>query len=268
MTTLGVLEQVRDLVTEEITSILSGQRSRKKYNKHIFIDPGHGLYRHAEYGLVYQRPEIEGFREDLLTPLVAYYVAEELEQYGIKVTSSRYLHNIDIDDKSLNGLWKDGTLEYLRFAHIVPGKLEPWGQPKDYLAQDINCRVQYANMIHSDVRPIDLLLSIHFNAGGGYGTETIYHYEDKDSYPIAKLINESTVSGTGARDRGVKAAGIGGVTNYIIVRGSIAPAVIWEGCFIDSEIDRKLFLEDNEYYQVAAQSIVKGIILAIDQGKL
>lgn len=87
----------------------------------------------------------------------------------------------------------------------------------------------------ANAQSLDLFVSIHLNAGGGHGTETyIYNgsYSFKESNrAIAKKVNDAVFSSCGFRNRGVKE------DNLYVLRGTIAPAVLVEVCFVDSQED-------------------------------
>lgn len=94
----------------------------------------------------------------------------------------------------------------------------------------------------------DLFVSIHFNAGGGTGTETYVCSTSGQAYQYAKKVQAKIVELTGYRDRGVKTA------NYAVIAKTVAPAMLVECAFIDSANDMNAYNADT-----LAKAIVEGI---------
>lgn len=86
----------------------------------------------------------------------------------------------------------------------------------------------------------DLVISIHFNSGGGDGFEAFCNPNNKETVAICKAI-EKRVQAFGQNSRGIK-SGIG----YKMVSGISPSAIILEGGFIDNPKDSVLFDEDHE----------------------
>lgn len=86
----------------------------------------------------------------------------------------------------------------------------------------------------------DLVISIHFNAGGGDGFEALCNPNNKETVAICKAI-EKRVQAFGQNSRGIK-SGIG----YKMVSGINPSAIILEGGFIDNSKDSFLFDEEHE----------------------
>jgi N-acetylmuramoyl-L-alanine amidase len=86
---------------------------------------------------------------------------------------------------------------------------------------------------------VDLFCSIHFNAGGGHGTETFlanrsaFASEDNynKNYAIAKRVNDKVVESCGFRNRGVKHE------DFYVIYNTKALAILVEVCFCDSQED-------------------------------
>ena len=106
--------------------------------------------------------------------------------------------------------------------------------------------VEKANK-HADA---DLFVSIHFNAGGGYGTEC-YTWKGNKTAPAVGICEE--LHELGFRNRGVK----DGSTFYVI-RKTKMPAVLVEVCFADSLIDWDRY--EKATVNKAAQAITRGIL--------
>ena len=86
----------------------------------------------------------------------------------------------------------------------------------------------------------DLVISVHFNSGGGDGFECFCNPNNKETVAICKAI-EKRVQAIGQNSRGIK-SGIG----YKMVSGIEPNAIILEGGFIDNSNDSKLFDEVHE----------------------
>lgn len=94
----------------------------------------------------------------------------------------------------------------------------------------------------------DLFVSIHFNAGGGTGTETYVCSTSGQAYQYAKKVQAKIVELTGYRDRGVKTA------NFTVIAKTVAPAMLVECAYIDSVNDMNTYNADT-----LAKAITVGI---------
>ena len=96
-----------------------------------------------------------------------------------------------------------------------------------------------------------VLVSIHFNAGGGTGTESYIHSQNAawGSTTLQNSVHSNLVSSLGLRDRGK------GRMQLAVVSGKL-PAVLLEICFIDKSSDMQTYTSkiDN-----VAAGIAKGI---------
>lgn len=94
----------------------------------------------------------------------------------------------------------------------------------------------------------DLVVQIHFNAGGGTGTETLYStnrgkpYAEKVTNQLAKLYKQR-----GAKQR----------TDLYWLNKTTAPAILVETCFVDSKVDTDKYRENID---LTAKYIAQGII--------
>ena len=77
----------------------------------------------------------------------------------------------------------------------------------------------------------DLFLAVHYNAGGGTGTECYYHASDKDARLLAARMSANVASALGLRNRGAKTA------DFYVLRNTKMGAVLLEACFVDSVAD-------------------------------
>lgn len=109
----------------------------------------------------------------------------------------------------------------------------------DYLAK----QVAFANK-----SKYDLVVQIHFNAGGGTGTETLYKTNSGKKY--AEQVTKSL--GKLYKQRGVKLR-----NDLYWLNKTNAPAILIEVCFVDSVVDTDLY---NENKDLTAKLIAEGII--------
>ena len=120
----------------------------------------------------------------------------------------------------------------------------------------------------------DMLLSIHFNAGGrgvAHGIETYYYQSQSDRVPkinkenhnsverldksrkLANKVQQNLLYQTGANDRGVKRA------SFTVLRETSIPSILVELGFIDNPEERNK-IKTNAYQERLANGIVDGII--------
>lgn len=106
-----------------------------------------------------------------------------------------------------------------------------------------------ANIVHEcNARDVDLNVSIHFNAGGGTGTEVLVYSDTGAAAGYAVKIC-AAIAELGYRNRGVKER-----KNLYVLRHTTAPALLVECCFVDSVADAQRF-DANKM----AAAIVRGI---------
>ena len=106
----------------------------------------------------------------------------------------------------------------------------------------------------ANAQTLDYYISIHFNAGGGQGTETYtYPSTSQSTKDMAKRINDSVVKSCGFRNRGVKTG------NFYVLRKTKAPAILVEVCFVDSEVDKSIY---------DSSKVAKAIVEAITGNKI
>lgn len=82
-------------------------------------------------------------------------------------------------------------------------------------------------------QPLDLFVSIHFNSGGGEGTE-VYTYNG-ERFRQAELVCENMAE-LGFKNRGIKDG-----SNLYVVRRTDARAMLVEVCFVDTRTDVDLY---------------------------
>ena len=110
----------------------------------------------------------------------------------------------------------------------------------------INSRAKLANSTKCDY-----FVSIHCNAGGGTGTETLIYGRGGKAEPLAKAVNSKIVKHFGLRDRGIKVR-----TDLGVLRMTNMPAILVETAFIDKASDAKLL---SARYNEFAECIYNGI---------
>lgn len=121
----------------------------------------------------------------------------------------------------------------------------------------IDCTDDYANSVSDNLsticslanaQPLDIFISLHFNAGGGRGTE-VFTVGAKD-VACADRIKDALVC-LGFKNRGIKDG-----SHLYVVRHTNAPAALVEVCFVDSD--------DAELYKgIGAEKVAKTICYAI-----
>ena len=116
---------------------------------------------------------------------------------------------------------------------------------------DMNSKVKMCN----DYKP-DLVIDIHFNAGGGKGFEVYRYSGGGTSLTLANNINAEVKKIMSSR--GVKTKlGSDGKDYFAIIRDTNAPAVLLEGGFVDAKSDAD-FIKAN--YKKLAEAYAKGIL--------
>lgn len=78
----------------------------------------------------------------------------------------------------------------------------------------------------------DLFLAVHFNAGGGTGSECWYYDGDSEGCALAARISSNVAGALGLRDRGAKAT-----RDLYVLRSTKMTAVLLETCFVDNAAD-------------------------------
>ena len=96
---------------------------------------------------------------------------------------------------------------------------------------------------------LDIFLSIHFNSGGGKGSE-VFTYGGNDKAFAKSIVN--SLENVGFKNRGIKDG-----SNLYVVRRTTAPSCLVEICFVDSKEDVEL------YKKIGAENVAKAIVNAI-----
>ena len=116
---------------------------------------------------------------------------------------------------------------------------------------DLNTRCRKANSLG-----LDLVVSIHHNAGGGTGIEIFVYNQaclNGETGRMARIVLEKAIEATGMTNRGVK------TQNFAIIRDTKMKACLIECGFMDNEHDTPLILTE-EYANKVANGIADGIL--------
>jgi len=105
-------------------------------------------------------------------------------------------------------------------------------------------------------KKVDFLLSVHINAGGGYGFESLrYTAASAKSIAYQDVIHPEIVAAIGVHDRGKK------TKNVAVLRESKMPALLTENLFIDHPDDAAR-LKDAAFLDRIARGHVNGLAKA------
>lgn len=131
----------------------------------------------------------------------------------------------------------------------------------------IDCSCNSANSVSSQLAAIvkkanaqklDLFLSLHLNAGGGTGAE-VYTTNTSGAKQEAKKLIDTYCNRTGFKNRGHKYA------EFYVLRHTVAPAMLIEMAFVDTEADYKKWNDLGA--ELIANAIVEGITGQVVQEK-
>lgn len=113
-----------------------------------------------------------------------------------------------------------------------------------------NASNQLAGIVQkANAQRLDLFVSIHLNAGGGHGTETYVYSSTSSARAKAQAVNDEIVKSCGFRNRGIKYS-----TGLYVLKNTVAPAMLVEVCFVDSQEDSKKLNTE-----AVARAMFKGI---------
>ena len=111
-------------------------------------------------------------------------------------------------------------------------------------SQELKNRTNKANN-----QELDLFISIHFNAGGGNGTEIYYNSKCNSSMQaLANTIGSNVANSCDFNYRGCQSA------TYYVLKNNKNPAMLLEVCFVDSSTDKQRYNADK-----VAKAIVNSI---------
>lgn len=137
---------------------------------------------------------------------------------------------IGADSGAVHKNYKETDLNR-ELGSLVKTKLQAHGHKVYYVYNDsasiVNDSIQYrVNRLNSF--NLDLIIELHFNAGGGRGFESYIVGKGGNAEKYGKMINEALEKGTVLKNRGVK------VANFKILRDTTAPCILLEVAFLDS----------------------------------
>ena len=127
----------------------------------------------------------------------------------------------------------------------------------------VDCTNDYAKSTNANLaeivrianaQPLDLFVSIHFNSGGGHGTE-VYTYNGRHFDAAENTL--SAVTALGFTNRGIKKDTDRFKSGMYVIRHTSATAMLVEVCFVDSKADTDHYKEIGP--DVVAQAICRGI---------
>ncbi|WP_099330237.1 N-acetylmuramoyl-L-alanine amidase [Clostridium paraputrificum] len=110
----------------------------------------------------------------------------------------------------------------------------------------------------ANAQKLDLFLSLHLNAGGGTGAE-VYTTNTSGAKSEAKKLIDTYCNRTGFKNRGHKYA------EFYVLRHTVAPAMLIEMAFVDTEADYKKWNDLGA--ELIANAIVEGITGQVAQEK-
>lgn len=151
-------------------------------------------------------------------------------------------HCLSGADTSANGVFKESDYNR-KVGNLVIEKLKGKGHTVVNCTVDGGCSSLYDSLGKrvktANDNNVDVFCSIHFNAGGGEGTEvylanrSAFASEDSynKNYAIAKRVNDKVVASCDFRNRGVKNE------DFYVIYNTKALAILVEVCFCDSQGD-------------------------------
>ena len=241
----------------------------KLWRKTILIYPGHGLYWNEKIGaFTFQRDYRNDVLEDILNIETARMVIHKLRKIGYKVLCTRNIDENAEMGESGHSKWEEGA--YLHFVdtgdipklfRTVSAQGSVGGISDNYYIRDLRARYMYADIVNKKT-PINLLLSIHYNAGGGNGTEVWYYKYNKNGEKIATKLAEQTAKLCNLRNRGAK----GETKAYAMIKEPDMMSLIWEVAFFSSKTD-VVKIQSSNFHNDAAMAAVNTIIWA-EENKL
>lgn len=145
-------------------------------------------------------------------------------------------------DTSARGVFVESDYNR-RVGNLVIQKLKDKGHTVINCTIDSGCIDMYDSLGKrvniANNNNVDIYCSIHFNGGGGEGTETYLANRSaflsndtyNKNYAIAKNVNDKVVSSCNFKNRGVKHE------DFYVIYNTKAPAILVEVCFCDSKND-------------------------------
>ena len=111
----------------------------------------------------------------------------------------------------------------------------------------------YAEVSKANESDADYFLAVHFNAGGGTGTECWYYSGNEAGYELADTMSSNVAGALGLRNRGAKST-----TSLYVIRRTNMPAVLLEVCFVDTYQDAQA------WWDTPWDSLIDAVVKAFD----
>lgn len=115
-------------------------------------------------------------------------------------------------------------------------------------ASSVNESLSYRVNLANSISNVDVFAEIHLNAGGGRGSEVFICATGGKAERYAHQVLDKLVA-LGYYNRGVKTG------NLYVIRKTVAPAILIECCFVDSEEDANRYNAD-----ALGKAIAEGLI--------
>lgn len=97
----------------------------------------------------------------------------------------------------------------------------------------------------------DLFIAVHFNSGGGTGTE-VWHYPYSSAETYAQDVSRELASALGLPNRGAKST-----TGLYVINHTDMPAILIEVCFVDTESDAEAW--HSTTWEDLCAAVVRGL---------
>lgn len=111
----------------------------------------------------------------------------------------------------------------------------------------------YTEVTKANESDADYFLAVHFNAGGGTGTECWYYSGNEAGYELADTMSSNVAGALGLRNRGAKST-----TSLYVIRRTNMPAVLLEVCFVDTYQDAQA------WWDTPWESLIDAVVKAFD----
>ncbi len=152
------------------------------------------------------------------------------------------------------------SLETRRVGYALMEKLRKLGNTVIDCTNDLASSVS-ANLSHitalANAQRLDAFYSIHFNAGGGRGSE-VYTRGGEDTLHASRILD--CLKELGFPNRGIKEG-----ANLYVIRRTNAPAALIEVCFVDTKEDADLYRRLGA--EQIADAICKGMTGTVPENK-
>nr|DAP71704.1 MAG TPA: Cell wall hydrolase autolysin [Caudoviricetes sp.] len=111
----------------------------------------------------------------------------------------------------------------------------------------------YAEVSKANESDADYFLAVHFNAGGGTGTECWYYSGNEAGYELADTMSSNVAGALGLCNRGAKST-----TSLYVIRRTNMPAVLLEVCFVDTYQDAQA------WWDTPWEPLIDAVVKAFD----